>query len=76
MSFMHSLLQIAPTFAEFFGIPLNSRAHPVEQILKVMHARNPPVVVLVVIDSLDFQVYLDFADELEVLHELVKLDLD
>ena len=72
MSFMHSLLQIAPTLAEFFGIRLTSRVHPVEQILKVMYARNPQVVVLVVIDSLDFQVYLDFAVELEVLHELVE----
>jgi len=76
MSFMHSLLQVAPTLAEFFGIPLNSRVRPVEQILKFMHARNPHVVVLVVIDRLDSQVYSDFADELEVLHELVEHDLD
>jgi hypothetical protein len=74
MSFMQSLLQIAPTLAEFFGIHLNSQVHPVEQILKVMYARNPQVVVLVVIDSLDFQVYLDFAAELEVLHEFVEHD--
>jgi len=76
MSFMHllSLLQIAPTLAEFFGIPLDSHIEPVEQILKVMHARNPKVVVLVVIDSLDYQVYLDFAVELAELHELVEHD--
>jgi len=76
MSFMQSLslLNIAPTLAEFFGISLTSRVHPVEQILKVMHARNPQVVVLLVIDSLDIQFYSDFADELEVLHELVKRD--
>ena len=74
MFFMQSLLQIAPTLAEFFGIPLNSQVRPVEQILNVMYARNPQVVVLVVIDSLDFQVYLDFAAELEVLHEFVERD--
>jgi hypothetical protein len=71
---MHSQLQIAPTLADFFGVHLTSRVHPVEQILKVMYARNPHVVVLVVIDSLDFQVYLDYADELAVLHELVERD--
>ncbi len=76
MSFMQSLslLNIAPTLAEFFGIPLNTRVRPIERILKFMYARNPQVVVLIVIDSLDFQVYLDFTDELEVLHELVKQD--
>lgn len=74
MSFMHSLLQIAPTLAEFFRIPLNTRVRPIERILKVMQARNPPVVVLVVIDSLDYQVYSDYAVELAKLHELVKHD--
>ncbi|MHC1600039.1 MAG: alkaline phosphatase family protein [Candidatus Methanospirareceae archaeon] len=69
---MHSQLQIAPTLAIFFGVHLISRVHPVEQILKVMYARNPHMVVLVVIDSLDFRVYLDYADELAVLHEMVK----
>lgn len=67
-----SLLDIAPTLAEFFGIPLTSRVLPVEQILKFAHTRNPQVVVLVVIDSLDYQVYSDFADELAVLHELAE----
>ena len=74
MSFMHSLLQIAPTLAEFFGIPLNTRVRPIERILKFMQARNPHVVVLVVIDSLDFQFYSDYADDLAKLHELVKRD--
>jgi len=69
-----SQLQIAPTVADFFGVHLTSRVHPVEQILKFMHARNPQVVVLVVIDSLDFKLYSDFADDLAVLHELVKRD--
>ncbi|MHC1611108.1 MAG: sulfatase-like hydrolase/transferase [Candidatus Methanospirareceae archaeon] len=71
---MYSLLQIAPTLAEFFGIHIDSHIEPVEQILRVMHARNPSVVVLVVIDSLDFQFYSDFASELSELHELVKDD--
>jgi len=69
-----SLLQIAPTLAEFFGIPLTSHVRPVEQILNVMCARNPKVVVLVVIDSLDYQFYSDYAGELAELHELVEHD--
>ena len=67
-----SLLHIAPTLAAFFGIRLKSRVQPVEQILKVMRARNPDVVVLVVIDSLDAQLYADFVTELAVLHQLVE----
>jgi hypothetical protein len=66
-----SLLHIAPTVAAFFGIPLTSRVQPVEQILTVMHARNPDVVVLMVIDSLDSQLYSEFSTELVMLHELV-----
>jgi hypothetical protein len=71
-----SLLQIAPTLAEFFGITLITRARPVEQILKFAYSRNPipPVVVLVVVDSLDFQFYSTCVTELEVLHELVERD--
>jgi hypothetical protein len=65
-----SLLHIAPTLAAFFGIHLPSPVQPVEQILNVMNARNPSVVVLTVIDSLDWQLYADFAPELEVLHAL------
>ena len=69
-----SLLQIAPTLAEFFGITLITRARPVEQILKFAYSRNPipPVVVLVVVDSLDCQFYSTCATELEVLHRLVE----
>ena len=76
MSFMQSLslLHIAPTLAAFFGITLDSHVQPVEQILEVMRARKPPVVVLMVIDSLDFQFYSEFAAELKVLHELVEHD--
>ena len=71
-----SLLQIAPTLADFFGIQLISQARPVEQILKFAYSRNPipPVMVLVVIDSLDCQFYSTFATELEVLHQLVEQD--
>lgn len=65
-----SLLHIAPTLAAFFGVPLHSPVRPVEQIVSVMNARDPSVVVLMVIDSLDYQLYSDFEDELTVLHEL------
>jgi len=67
-----SLLQIAPTLAEFFEVRLNSPARPVTSILNFMHTCNPHVVVLVVIDSLDLHVYSEFAAELEVLHRLVE----
>ncbi|MBN1762647.1 MAG: sulfatase-like hydrolase/transferase [Methanomicrobia archaeon] len=69
-----SLLQIAPTLAEFFGVPLNSPARPVASIRNFMRARNPDMVVLVVIDSLDLQIYSEFAVELEVLHRLAERD--
>jgi len=71
-----SLLQIAPTLAEFFGVHLTSQALQVEQILKFAYSRRPvpKMVVLVVIDSLDFRFYSDFADELRGTHELVERD--
>ena len=72
-----SLLQIAPTLAKFFGVHLNSsQTRPVEQILKFAYSRNPipKVVVLVVVDSLDFRFYSDFAEELKGIHEFVKRD--
>ncbi len=78
MFFMQSisLLQIAPTLAEFFGVHLNSQARPAEQILEFAYSRKPipQVVVLVVIDSLDFRFYFEFADELERIHDLVERD--
>ncbi|HDS45025.1 MAG TPA: hypothetical protein ENN68_02840 [Methanomicrobia archaeon] len=67
-----SLLQIAPTLATFFAVALRSPAQPVRQILEVMNARKPQVVVLAVIDSLDLKVYTDFAPELVELHQLLK----
>jgi hypothetical protein len=69
-----SLLQIAPTLAKFFEVHLNSQARPVEQILNFAYSRNPKVVLLLVIDSLDFRFYTDFADDLRGIHELVKRD--
>ena len=71
-----SLLQIAPTLADFFAIQLISRARPVDQILNFAFSRNPipPVVVLVVIDSLDCHFYSTCTTELEVLHQLVERD--
>mgnify|MGYP005620258203 CR=1 FL=1 len=70
-----SLLHIAPTLAAFFDIELPSPVQPVKQILDGMNARNPSVVVLTVIDSLDWQLYTDFAAELEVLHALASQGL-
>ena len=69
-----SLLQIAPTLAEFFEVPLLSRARPVESIRTFMLARKPKVVVLVVVDSLDLRIYSGFAEELAVLHMLAEKD--
>ena len=76
MFFMQSLslLQIAPTLADFFGVHLNSQARSVEQILRFAYSRKPQVVVLVVIDSLDFRFYTAFTDDLSEIHELVKRD--
>ncbi|MBL7117751.1 MAG: sulfatase-like hydrolase/transferase [Candidatus Syntrophoarchaeum sp.] len=71
---MQSILQIAPTLADFFGVHLNSQVRSIEQILNFAYSRNPKVVVLVVIDSLDFRFYSDFADELGKIHELVERD--
>ena len=69
-----SLLQIAPTLAEFFKVHLFSQARPVGQILKFAYSRKPvpKVVVLVVVDSLDYRFYTAFADELRGIHELVE----
>jgi hypothetical protein len=67
-----SLLQIAPTLAEFFEVPLNSPARSVASIRNFMRARNPDMVLLVVIDSLDLHIYSEFAAELEVLHRLAE----
>lgn len=71
-----SLLQIAPTLADFFGITLITRARPVERILEFAYSRNPIplVVILVVVDSLDCQFYSTCAPELEVLHKFVEQD--
>jgi hypothetical protein len=67
-----SLLQIAPTLAAFFGIPLDAPEPPFQPLLEFMNAREPrpPVVVLLVIDSLDMEIYSQFTDELSVLHTL------
>lgn len=71
---MNSLLQIAPTIAEYFNVRLSSPAHPVEQILKFVRARYPipSVVLLLVVDSLDIPLYSDFADDLRGVHGLVE----
>jgi hypothetical protein len=65
-----SLLHIAPTLAAFFGVPLDTSKRPVEQLLAFLHAHNPSIVTLVVIDSLDSSLYSARADDLQILHEL------
>jgi len=70
-----SLLHIAPTLAAFFGVPLESSKRPVEQLLAFLQAREPSVVTLVVIDSLDSPLYCALASDLEVLHELASAGL-
>ena len=65
-----SLLHIAPTIAAFFGVTLDSSKRPMEQLLAFLQAREPSVVVLVVIDSLDSSRYAALAGDLEMLHEL------
>jgi hypothetical protein len=74
MLFMLSQLEIAPTLAQFFDVPLTSQARPVAQILKFAYSHKPPVVLLMVIDSLDFQFYNEFAVDLNGIHELVERD--
>jgi hypothetical protein len=71
-----SLLQIAPTLAAFFGIPLAAPEPPVRAVLDFMNAREPrpPVVLLLVIDSLDLELYAQFRAELPVLHTLADRD--
>ena len=71
---MISLLQIAPTIAEYFNVRLVSHARPVEQIHKFVYSRYPvpSVVVLLVVDSLDFRLYSELADELRTVHELAE----
>jgi hypothetical protein len=74
--FMLSQLQIAPTLAKFFGVrlSLNSQAQPVQQILNFAYSRHPipKVVLLIVINSLDFPFYLDFTEDLSKIHELTR----
>ena len=70
-----SHLHIAPTLAAFFGVPLNTSKRPVELLIAFLQAREPPVVVLVVIDSLDSALYAALADDLQVLHELASAGL-
>ena len=69
-----SLLQIAPTLADFFDVRLVSTARHVDSIRTFMYSCQPQVIVLVIIDSLDFTIYSEFKDELGVLHRLVEDD--
>ena len=71
---MTSLLQIAPTIASYFGVRLVSPARPIEQILKFAYSHYPVphTVTLVVIDSLDLELYYELGNELRTVHELVE----
>jgi len=71
---MTSLLQIAPTIASYFGVRLVSPAHPIEQILKFAYSHYPVphTVTLLVIDSLDLELYYELGNELRTVHELVE----
>lgn len=71
-----SLLQVAPTLAAFFGIPLAAPEPPARPILDFMNAREPrpPLVLLLVIDSLDLGLFTQFRVELPVLHALADRD--
>ena len=71
---MLSQLHIAPTLATFFKVPLTSQTRPVKRILDFVYAHNPPVILLLVVDSLDFRFYTDFADDLPGIHKLVAQD--
>lgn len=71
---MLSQLDIAPTLAAFFDVALTTPARPVERILEFASSHQPSVVVLMVIDSLDYQFYTVFTDELRAIHELVERD--
>ncbi len=71
-----SLLQIAPTLARYFQITLNSPARPIEQVLRFAYARypTPHTVVLLVVDSLDIELYYELGHELRTLHRLAEHD--
>ena len=74
----HSLLQIAPTIAEIFSIPLKTDAKSLEEVLDFVHKsgkRGNFRVVLLVIDSLDWQLFNDFAYSLRRMHTLAAAGL-
>jgi len=74
----HSLLQIAPTIAEIFSIPLKADAKSLEEVLNFVHKSGKRWnfrVILLVIDSLDWQFFKDFAYSLRRMHALASSGL-
>ena len=74
----HSLLQIAPTIAEIFSIPLKTDAKSLDDVLNFVHKsgkRGNFRVILLVIDSLDWQFFKDFAYSLRRMHALASSGL-
>ncbi len=73
-----SLLQIAPTLAVYFHIALDSpaRPRPIKRILEFAYARypTPHTVLLLVVDSLDMELYYELGNELRTLHRLAGQD--
>ncbi len=69
-----SLLHLAPTIAAYFGLNLATPLPPAERILRFLQARRPPVVLLLVIDSLDCPLYRTFSAELAELRTLLARD--
>lgn len=66
-----SLLHLAPTIAAYFGLTLDAPLSPAERILRFLQARRPPVVLLLVIDSLDCPLFRTFSAELAHLRTLL-----
>ncbi len=69
-----SLLQIAPTIAAYFHISLDSPARPIKRVLEFAYARYPAphTVVLLVVDSLDIELYYELGNEFSTLHRLAE----
>jgi predicted AlkP superfamily pyrophosphatase or phosphodiesterase len=66
-----SLLHLAPTIAAYFELTLSTPLPPAERILTFLQARRPPVVLLLVIDSLDCALYRTFSAELAEIRTLL-----
>lgn len=79
---MCSLLQIAPTIAKMFAIPLSSDAEPLNEVLQLQNQNQIQIqnqnknnsdfrVVLIVIDSFDCNIFRSFASDFPEINALV-----